>query len=58
MSKETKGFGWEIWENNFFDAKRFFESKGNIKTRSRLKDKWFKNFKKDLEKLEFYITNN
>ena len=39
---------WAIWSRNFYNAKRFFQSKGNIKTRSRLKDKWFKDCKNDL----------
>jgi hypothetical protein len=44
--------GFEIWNRNFFNAKRFFETKGNIKTKSKLKDKWFNDFKKDLEGIE------
>ena len=54
MSKEKdnkKEIGWEIWSSNFYNARRFFTSKGNIKTRSKLKDKWFKEFKEDLERL-------
>uniref|UniRef100_A0A6M3XER0 Uncharacterized protein n=1 Tax=viral metagenome TaxID=1070528 RepID=A0A6M3XER0_9ZZZZ len=47
--------GWDIWERNFYNAKRFFDSKGNTKTRSRLKDKWFKDFKKDLEDLDVQL---
>lgn len=49
--KKTNSCGWQVWERNWKNAKRFFESKGNIDTRSRLKDKWFKDFKKDLEDL-------
>ena len=44
-----------IWETNFYNAKRFFNSKGNGNTRSRIKDKWFKDFKRDLEELEIII---
>jgi hypothetical protein len=48
MKMKEKPDGFKIWERNFFNAKRFFETKGNIKTKSRLKDKWFNDFKKDL----------
>ena len=51
METITKGEcknGDELWERTFFNAKRFFESKGNINTRSKLKDKWFNEFKHDL----------
>lgn len=38
---------WDAWANNWKCAKAFFESEGNVKTRSRLKDKWYKQFIKD-----------
>ena len=53
--KKDKITGWIIWERNFFNAKRFFKSKGNITTRSLLKDKWFKDFRKDLEDLDIQL---
>ena len=40
------------WADEWQDAYNFFNSKGNVKTRSRLKDKWYKNFKNRLERLE------
>ena len=40
--------GWKIWSRNWENAKRFFLSRGNIKTRSRLKTKWFNDFEKDI----------
>lgn len=40
---------WDIWSNNFSNAKRFFESKGNITTRSKLKAKWYKDFEQALK---------
>jgi hypothetical protein len=52
MKKEIKIDGWEIWSRNWENAKRFFESKGNAKSRSKLKDKWFKNFRNDLESID------
>ena len=35
---------WELWEKEWKNAKRFFDSKGNIRTKSKYKDKWFKDF--------------
>ena len=55
MKKEIKGLGNKIWERNFYAARRFFESKGNVMTRSRLKDKWFKEFKNNIEELLKYM---
>jgi len=43
--------GWEVWERNFYGAKKFFTSKGNIKTKARLKAKWLKQFQEDLEEV-------
>jgi len=43
---------WDAWEIDFFNAKRFFECKGNVKTKSRLKDKWNKEF---MELLKFFF---
>jgi GTP-binding protein EngB required for normal cell division len=43
---------WKVWEKNFYNAKKFFESKGNIKTRSALKTKWFKEYCIDVDKIE------
>ena len=56
-NKENKINGWDIWTKNFFNAQRFFESKDNIRTRSRFKDKWFRVFKKDLEDLDVQLHN-
>jgi hypothetical protein len=42
----------DVWVNSFYNAKKFFESKGNIKTRSRLKDKWYKEFMKPFKDFE------
>lgn len=43
---------WKLWEREFADAKAFFTSKGNINTRSRLKDKWYKSFERMIAKLD------
>jgi len=48
--KKTINYGEDIWSPNFYDAKRFFESKGNANTRSRLKDKWHKNLAENIKK--------
>ena len=55
MVKQKKISGWDIWDGNFHNARRFFKSKGNIKTKSKLKDKWFKKFKFDIETAEIQI---
>jgi len=50
---------WDIWSNNFYNAKRFFTSKGNLKTKSKIKDKWAKEFKKDIENfLQQWLKEN
>ncbi len=46
-----ENIGWEMWENNFKNAKAFFGSKGNMDTKSKLKDKWFKEFMNNLKNL-------
>ena len=47
--KEEKIAFWEIWSNNFYNARRFFTSKGNLKTRAKLKAKWLNKFIEDIE---------
>jgi len=49
---------WEMWGKNWENAKRFFYSKGNIKTRSRLKDRWFKEFAEEIKILTQRIIKN
>lgn len=44
---------WDLWTENWNNAKAFFDSKGNSKTKSKLKTKWHKDFMKmfsDIEK--------
>ena len=48
---EKKINAWDMWSRNFYNAKRFFESKGNMETKSKLKDRWYRQFEKDLRKL-------
>lgn len=48
---------WNYWEQNWNNAKNFFNSKGNIQTKSKLKKKWYKDFEamiKDVEKIVEY----
>ena len=40
---------WNGWEQNFEDAKRFFNSKGNNVTLNNLKTKWYKNYCKNIK---------
>jgi len=42
---------WEIWARNYENAFKFFNSKGNMKTQSRLKDKWHNELLDDLKKI-------
>ena len=48
----------DLWNEEWYNAYRFFNSKGNLKTRSRLKEQWIKGFKKMLFDLEKTITEN
>lgn len=48
---------WELWEREWKNAYRFYHTKGNIKTKSKLKDKWYKDFVKILEEVNLIIMN-
>lgn len=43
---------WDLWQKEWENASNFFQSKGNVKTKSRLKDKWYKEFKEMLQLVE------
>ena len=46
----------EFWKENFHNARRFFMSKGNLKTRIKLKNKWKKEFYSRIKfACEFYL---
>lgn len=47
-----------LWEKEWNNAHKFFNSKGNTETKSKLKDKWCKEFKGMLFDLEDKITKN
>ena len=40
---------WDLWAENFHNARRFFNSEGNRCTKNGLKDKWYKEFMKMFE---------
>jgi len=42
---------WDEWTVNWQRAKAFFESKGNLATKTRLKRKWMNEFKSTLERV-------
>lgn len=42
----------ELWTKEWKNAYNFFNSKGNLQTKSRLKDKWNKEFKAMLYMIE------
>jgi len=45
-----------FWKENFHNARRFFTSKGNLKTRIKLKNKWKKEFYSRIKfACEFYL---
>ena len=59
MNKEELGkLVWEKWENNWNNAKKFYGSKGNIKTMSKLKDKWHDEFMEDITDLLVKFANS
>lgn len=43
---------WDLWAKEWANAYSFWNSKGNTKTKSRLKDKWYKDFKEMLMLVE------
>ena len=43
---------WDLWAKEWKNAYNFFNTKGNLKTKSRLKDKWYKEFKEMLILIE------
>jgi len=49
---------WHLWEKEWKNAYNFFNSKGNTQTKSRLKNKWNKEFKEMLYDLEKVIKDN
>ena len=48
----------DLWGIEWKNAYRFFNSKGNVKTKSRYKDIWYKRFKEMLQNLEEVINDN
>ena len=42
---------WELWTKEWQNAYNFFNSKGNVKTKSRLKNKWHKDFMNIIEEI-------
>ena len=42
---------WDLWVKEFNNAKKFFNSKGNVHTKSKLKDEWYKSFIKSLNEI-------
>jgi len=43
---------WKYWEKNWDNAKRFFDSKGDIDTKAKLKKKWHDDFMKMFKEIE------
>lgn len=36
---------WDLWQKEWKNASNFFETKGNIEAKSKLKDKWHEDFR-------------
>ena len=51
ITTNSSVMAFEMWSDNFKNAKKFFDSKGNSNTKSGLKDKWYKKFYEDLNLL-------
>ncbi len=49
---------FDLWSRNWKMAYRFFNSKGNICTKAKLKDEWYEDFKKMFFELESAIREN
>lgn len=37
---------FDLWEQNWNNANNFFKCEGNIKTKAKLKKKWYEDFEK------------
>jgi len=48
---------WDLWVKEWENASKFFNTKGNIKTKSKLKDKWYKEFIQMLKDVEVAVSN-
>lgn len=46
--KELGELAWKMWADDFENAKKFWISEGNAKTKSRLKTKWHNKFMENL----------
>jgi len=48
----------DLWDKEWENAYAFFNSKGNTKTKSRIKKKWYKEFKEMLMLVEKEVYRN
>ena len=48
----------ELWDKEWKNAYAFFNSKGNTHTKSMLKTKWYKNFKRILMFVEIEVKKH
>lgn len=49
---------WKLWEKEWKNAYAFFNTKGNLKTKCRLKAKWYKEFKESFLEVERELGKN
>lgn len=43
---------WELWDKEWCNANSFYNSKGNAKTKARLKKKWYDEFMGILQRVQ------
>ena len=53
-----KIYAWKYWKKNWDNAYKFFNSKGNIKTKARYKKIWHDDFFKIFEDIEKELRKN
>jgi hypothetical protein len=41
----------DVWSNSFFNSKKFWQSKGNVQTRSKLKEQWYQQMVDDCKQI-------
>jgi len=49
---------FELWGKNWSNAYKFYNTKGNLQTKAKLKAKWYNDFMKMFEDIEKEIKSN
>ncbi len=48
---------YDYWQKNWDNASKFFESKGNVHTLSKLKNKWYNDFMQIFKDIESSLNS-